>query len=56
MIDLASGYWQVVMDASFMTQHDLFEFQVMVFGLSNVPSTYQRLMNGPKHTEMAPEL
>lgn len=56
MIDLASGYWQVVMDASFMTQHDLFEFQVMVFGLCNVPSTYQRLMNGPKHTEMAPEL
>ena len=49
-LDLASGYWQVEMDAAdrektvFTTRHGLFEFQVMAFGLCNAPSTFQRLM------------
>ena len=49
-LDLASGYWQVEMDAAdrektvFTTRHGLFEFQVMAFGLCNAPSMFQRLM------------
>jgi len=49
-LDLASGYWQVEMDAAdrekkaFATRHVLFEFQVMPFGLCNAPGTFQRLM------------
>ena len=45
-----SGYWQIQMESSsreksaFITQHRLFEFHVMPFGLCNVPATFQRLM------------
>ena len=49
-LDLAAGYWQVSMEpqsqerTAFSTHSDLYEFQVMPFGLCNVPATFQRLM------------
>ena len=47
-LDLASGYWQARVEVAdrentaFTTRHGLFEFQVMPFGLCNVPGTFQR--------------
>ena len=51
-LDLRSGYWQVEVDPTdrkkiaFTTQHGLFQFRVMPFGLCNAPSTctFQCLM------------
>ena len=48
-LDLASGYWQVLMDpasrgkAAFVTTSGLYEWTVMPFGLTSSPSMFERL-------------
>lgn len=50
-IDLASGYWQVMVDekdrpkTAFACQKGLYQFRVMPFGLCNAPSSFERLMD-----------
>lgn len=50
-LDCASGYWQVEMKpqdrekTAFSTGENLFQFKVMLFGLTNAPASFQRLMD-----------
>jgi len=49
-LDLTSGYWQVELDdtakekSAFVTRSGLWEWQVLPFGLTSAPSTFERLM------------
>ena len=50
MLDLARGYWQVLIQEesrllAFDTAFRLFQFRVMPFGLHSVLATFQRIMN-----------
>ena len=50
MMDVQSGYWQVEVDpkdrdkTSFCTRSGLYQFNVLPFGLTNAPATFERLM------------
>ncbi|CAH1272763.1 RTL1 [Branchiostoma lanceolatum] len=49
-LDMTAGYWQVPVHpddrekTAFTTGRGLYQFTVMAFGLTNAPSTFQRLM------------
>ncbi|CAM4537019.1 unnamed protein product [Lepidochelys kempii] len=50
-LDLTKGYWQVPLDEStekssaFITHVGLYEFNVLLFGLRNAPTTFQKLVD-----------
>ena len=50
MLDLASGYWQVEVKETdraitvFSTSEDHFKYNVIPFGFTNTPVTFQRLI------------
>ena len=50
-LDLQSGYWQIEVEeedkpkTAFTTGFDLWEFNVLPFGLTGAPATFQRCMN-----------
>ena len=54
-LDLTSGYWQIPLSSTckhkttFRTQHGLYQFKRMSFGLSDAGSTFQRMANSIFH-------
>ncbi|CAF1607330.1 unnamed protein product, partial [Didymodactylos carnosus] len=50
-LDLKQDYWQVEIDekdrqkTTFVTSEGIYDFNVMPYGLSNAPSTFQRIIN-----------
>ena len=50
-MDLLKGYWQVPLTdrakqlSAFVTLDGLYQYQVMHFGMKNVPATFQRMIN-----------
>ena len=50
-LDLLKGYYQVELTeraktiSAFITPFGLFQYEVMPFGMTNAPSTFQRLIN-----------
>lgn len=50
-VDLKSGFFQIRVEegdeekTSFITQHGQFQYRVMAMGLTNAPSTFQRVMS-----------
>ena len=53
--DVEWGYNEVLIKpqdrwkAAFITNEELYEPTVMFFGLTNLPATFQTMMNGTKH-------
>lgn len=54
-LDLHSGYWQIFMaeedkrKTEFVTPDELFESTVMPFDLTNVPATFEQILNTILH-------
>ena len=48
-IELKSGYHQIRMKDAVTTKHGLYEWLVMLFGLTNTSSMFMRLMNHVLH-------